>query len=58
MLSMLSKIGKEAFFPKKGILAQTAEAKGTEFNATIGQAFEDNLNRVPGYIKGVVMPWL
>jgi len=24
----------------------------------IGQAFEDNLNRVPGYIKGVVMPWL
>lgn len=24
----------------------------------IGQAFEDNLNRVPGYIKGVVMPWM
>ncbi len=24
----------------------------------IGQAFEDNLNRVPGYIKGVIMPWL
>jgi threonine dehydrogenase-like Zn-dependent dehydrogenase len=24
----------------------------------IGQAFEDNLNRKPGYIKGVVMPWL
>ena len=22
----------------------------------IGQAFEDNLNHVPGYIKGVVMP--
>jgi threonine dehydrogenase-like Zn-dependent dehydrogenase len=24
----------------------------------IGQAFEANLNRTPGYIKGVVMPWL
>jgi threonine dehydrogenase-like Zn-dependent dehydrogenase len=24
----------------------------------IGQAFEDNLSRKPGYIKGVVMPWL
>ncbi|MFC2015102.1 zinc-binding dehydrogenase [Chloroflexota bacterium] len=24
----------------------------------IGQAFEDNLGRTPGYIKGVVMPWL
>ena len=23
----------------------------------IGQAFEDNLNRIPGYIKGVIMPW-
>ncbi len=23
----------------------------------IGQAFEDNLGRTPGYIKGVVMPW-
>jgi threonine dehydrogenase-like Zn-dependent dehydrogenase len=24
----------------------------------IGQAFEDNLNRVPSYIKGVIMPWI
>ena len=24
----------------------------------IAQAFEDNLGRKPGYIKGVVMPWL
>jgi threonine dehydrogenase-like Zn-dependent dehydrogenase len=24
----------------------------------IGRAFEDNLNRTPGYIKGVVMPWM
>ena len=24
----------------------------------IGQAFEDNLSRKPGYIKGVVMPWM
>jgi threonine dehydrogenase-like Zn-dependent dehydrogenase len=24
----------------------------------IDRAFQDNLNRVPGYIKGVIMPWL
>jgi|SRR3989344_1606400 len=39
---MLSSAGKKAFFPKKGILQQTAEAKTTRLNATIGQAFEDD----------------
>ncbi len=39
---MLSKKGKEIFFPKKGILGQTAEAKGSKINATIGIAKEDN----------------
>ena len=39
---MLSKRGKEIYFPKKGILGQTAEAKGTRINATIGTAVEDD----------------
>ncbi|MCL2183690.1 MAG: aminotransferase class I/II-fold pyridoxal phosphate-dependent enzyme [Chitinispirillia bacterium] len=38
---MLSERGKRAFFPTKGILAQTAEAKGKAINATIGTALED-----------------
>jgi len=42
VLSMLSKKGKEIFFPKKGILAQSAEAKGKKINATIGIALEDD----------------
>ena len=33
---------KNIFFPKKGILGQTAEAKGTKINATIGAAIEDD----------------
>lgn len=39
---LLSKRGKEIFFPKKGILSQTAEAKGKRINATIGFAVEDD----------------
>jgi aspartate/methionine/tyrosine aminotransferase len=39
---LLSKKGKNIFFPKKGILGQTADAKGTRINATIGAAVEDN----------------
>jgi len=39
---MLSERGKNIFFPKKGILGQTAEAKGTRINATIGAAIEDD----------------
>jgi len=39
---MLSERGKNIFFPKKGILGQTADAKGTRINATIGAAVEDN----------------
>jgi len=40
-LSMLSKKGKEIYFPKEGIVAQSAEAKGRRINATIGSANED-----------------
>jgi aspartate/methionine/tyrosine aminotransferase len=39
---LLSERGKHIFFPKKGILGQTAEAKGTKINATIGAAIEDD----------------
>jgi len=38
---LLSEKGKRAFFPTRGILAQTAEAKGKALNATIGTALED-----------------
>ncbi len=42
VFELLSEKGKEIFFPKKGILGQTAEAKGTKINATIGAAIEDD----------------
>lgn len=43
LYEMLSSRGKAIFFPKKGILAQTAEAKGKKINATIGIALEEDL---------------
>lgn len=42
VFGLLSERGKNIFFPKKGILGQTADAKGTRINATIGAAIEDN----------------
>ncbi len=42
VFDLLSEKGKNIFFPKKGILGQTAEAKGTKINATIGAAVEDD----------------
>ena len=42
VFELLSERGKSIFFPKKGILGQTAEAKGTRINATIGAAIEDD----------------
>jgi aspartate/methionine/tyrosine aminotransferase len=39
---MLTKRGKKIFFPKKGILGQTADAKDKAINATIGIAVEDD----------------
>ncbi|MFC1728225.1 aminotransferase class I/II-fold pyridoxal phosphate-dependent enzyme [Nanoarchaeota archaeon] len=39
---LLSERGRAIFFPKKGILGQTAEAKGKAINATIGAAIEDD----------------
>ncbi len=42
VLAMLSKKGKRAYFPSRGILGQSAEAKDTDINATIGTAFEED----------------
>lgn len=39
---LLSDRGKAIFFPKRGILSQSKEAKGKKINATIGTALEDN----------------
>ncbi len=42
IFELLSDRGKNIFFPKLGILAQSAQAKGKEINATIGEAVEDD----------------
>jgi len=42
VFNLLSERGKNIFFPKKGILGQTADAKGKRINATIGAAIEDD----------------
>lgn len=39
---MLSSRGKNIFFPKLGILSQSAQARGKKINATIGEAVEDD----------------
>lgn len=42
VFAMLSEKGKNIYFPKGGILAQGAQAKGKHINATIGEAIADN----------------
>ncbi len=42
VFAMLSKKGRAIYYPRRGILAQGAAAKGKEINATIGTAYEDN----------------
>ncbi len=42
LYELLSERGKNIFFPKLGILAQSAQAKGKKINATIGEAIEDD----------------
>lgn len=42
ILDLLSQKGRAIYFPKDGILGQTAQAKGTKINATIGIALEDD----------------
>ena len=43
IFELLSEKGRAIYFPKDGILAQTAEAKGTKINATIGVALKDDM---------------
>ncbi len=42
LFCMLSVKGQRAFFPSRGILGQSAEARGAAINATIGTAFEED----------------
>ena len=42
LLELLSEAGLALFFPKLGILSQSAEAAGKRINATIGIALEEN----------------
>ena len=42
ILEMLSQRGKAIYFPKQGVLAQSADAQGKEINATIGIALEED----------------
>ena len=42
VLEMLSARGRAIYFPKLGILSQSAEANGKEINATIGVALEED----------------
>lgn len=58
VLDMLSSKGKAIFFPKLGILSQSAEANGKEINATIGIALEDDGSPValPSIAKNLNLP--
>lgn len=58
VLAMLSARGRGIYFPKLGILSQSAEAKGKEINATIGTALEDDGSAMclPGLEKLVQLP--
>jgi aspartate/methionine/tyrosine aminotransferase len=42
LFGMLSAKGRRAYFPSRGILGQSAEAKDAAINATIGTAFEED----------------
>jgi aspartate/methionine/tyrosine aminotransferase len=44
IFNLLSLKGKKMYYPTKGILSQTKEAKGKEINATIGMAFDEEEN--------------
>lgn len=42
VMSMLAERGQRIYFPKMGILAQSAEARGKAINATIGTALDED----------------
>jgi threonine dehydrogenase-like Zn-dependent dehydrogenase len=43
---------KKGIYPMKKLVTHRYKLED------IGKAFEDNVGRTPGYIKGVIMPWL
>jgi aspartate/methionine/tyrosine aminotransferase len=55
---MLSQRGRAIFFPKLGVLSQSAEAAGKEINATIGIALEDDGSPValPSVARSINLP--
>ncbi len=55
LFSVLSKRGRHIYYPKEGILAQTEEAQGTELNATIGIALDEEkkVMCLPSLMKGI-----
>src|SRR6187399_1094035 len=58
VLRTLSARGRGIFFPKLGVLSQSAEAAGKEINATIGIALEDDGGPValPSIAKSLNLP--
>lgn len=55
---ILSRRGKSSFFPKQGILTQSAEAKGKKINATAGIALDEEhgLMHLSSLQQGVNLP--
>jgi aspartate/methionine/tyrosine aminotransferase len=58
VFNVLSKRGKNVYFPKKGILGQSADAKGKRIDATMGTAVEDDKSpmRLKSIEKNLLVP--
>lgn len=58
VFEMLSQRGKEIYFPKLGILSQSAEASSCAINATIGIALEEDKKTMclPSIAKNIALP--
>ncbi len=58
VFDLLSQKGQSIYFPKEGILAQSAEAKGTKYNATIGIALDEDKTptRLPSIAGKIKLP--
>ena len=53
VLSMLSQLGKEMFFTQKVFFSQSADAKSTKYNATIGMATDKDGKMYANELYGV-----
>ncbi len=58
VLDMLSQRGKAIYFPKLGVLSQSAEAQGKAINATVGIALDEDGSplALPSIAKAVPLP--